>query len=99
MTEYRPMALADLARFLIREPQDEVRWKLVWEFLEEHRWEPPDKQPALVARERDLPDLRLLADLAGIDSLSLAISCAQNFFPDEVMSERAQRVLAELFAA
>jgi hypothetical protein len=45
------MTLADLADFLIREPQDEVRWKLVWEFLEEHRWEPPEQQPALVAEE------------------------------------------------
>jgi hypothetical protein len=51
MTDYQPMTLADLARFLNREPEDEVRWKLVWEFLEEHRWEPPDRQPALVAAE------------------------------------------------
>jgi hypothetical protein len=54
---------------------------------------------ALAARERDLPDLRLLADMAGIDSLDVGITCAREFFPDEVMSERAQRVLAELFAA
>lgn len=51
MTEYHPMALADLARYLIREPQDDVRWKLVWEFLEEHRWESADRQPELVAAE------------------------------------------------
>jgi hypothetical protein len=56
MTEYRPMTLADLAGFLIREPHDEVRWKLVWEFLEEHRWEPPDRQPSLVADEPPLTD-------------------------------------------
>lgn len=53
---------------------------------------------ALAARERDVADLRLLADLAGIDSGEAAISCAQQFFPDEVMSERAERVLTELFA-
>jgi hypothetical protein len=52
MTEYHPMALADLARYLIREPQDDVRWKLVWEFLEEHRWEPADRQPATSAGTR-----------------------------------------------
>jgi hypothetical protein len=48
---YRPMTLADLAGFLIREAADEVRWKLVWEFLEEYRWEPEDSRPALVAAE------------------------------------------------
>lgn len=53
---------------------------------------------ALAARERDVADLRLLAGLAGIDSGDAAISCAQQFFPDEVMSERAERVLTELFA-
>jgi hypothetical protein len=36
---------------------------------------------ALAARERDLPDLRLLADLAGIDSADAAIDCAEQFFP------------------
>jgi hypothetical protein len=51
MAEYRPMTLADLAGFVVRESQDEVRWKLVWEFLEEYRWEPPDRQPGLVRDE------------------------------------------------
>jgi hypothetical protein len=51
VTEYRPMTLVDLARYLMREPEDEVRWKLVWEFLEEHRWEAQERQPALVAEE------------------------------------------------
>jgi hypothetical protein len=54
---------------------------------------------ALAARERDLPDLRLLADIAGVCSLDAAITCASQFSPDAVMSERAQRVLTELFAA
>jgi uncharacterized nucleotidyltransferase DUF6036 len=54
---------------------------------------------ALAARERDLPDLRLLADLVDIRSLPAAVSCAREFFPDEVLSERTQRVLAELFDA
>jgi predicted nucleotidyltransferase len=53
---------------------------------------------ALAARERDLPDLRLLAEIAGIDSLAVALTCVGDFFRDEVMSERARRVLAELFA-
>jgi hypothetical protein len=29
-----------------------VRWKLVWEFLEEYRWEPADIQVSLVGDER-----------------------------------------------
>jgi hypothetical protein len=30
-----------------------VRWKLVWEFVEEHRWEPPGVQPSLLALAYD----------------------------------------------
>jgi hypothetical protein len=53
---------------------------------------------ALAARERDLPDLRLLAEIAGIGSPAAVLTCVVDFFRDEVMSERARRVLAELFA-
>ena len=28
-----------------------TRWKLVWEFLEEYRWEPDDVQPSLLHDE------------------------------------------------
>jgi hypothetical protein len=28
-----------------------VRWKLVWEFLEEYRWEQPEAQPSLLQDE------------------------------------------------
>jgi hypothetical protein len=28
-----------------------VRWKLVWEFLEEYRWEPTEAQPSLLRDE------------------------------------------------
>jgi hypothetical protein len=52
---------------------------------------------ALAARERDVPDLQLLAGLANIHTADAAIECARQFFPDEVMSQRAERVLAELF--
>src|SRR5580700_6747943 len=51
MPEYRPMTLADLAGYLVRESDDDVRWKLVWEFLEEYRWEPADIRLGLVAEE------------------------------------------------
>lgn len=44
MTSYRPMTLADLAGHLAREADGKMRWKLVWEFLEEYRWEPDQAQ-------------------------------------------------------
>ncbi len=40
------MSLADLAQHVGAADNDKVRWKLVWEFLEEYRWEPADVQVA-----------------------------------------------------
>jgi hypothetical protein len=54
VTAYRPMTLADLAGRLARTADDKVRWKLVWEFLEEYRWEPSEVQPSLLL---DVPEL------------------------------------------
>ena len=51
METYRPMTVADLAAHLIAAPEDKTRWKLVWEFLEEYRWEPDDVQPLLLRDE------------------------------------------------
>jgi hypothetical protein len=51
VTGYRPMTLADLAGHLVRTADIKVRWKLVWEFLEEYRWEPQDVQLALLRDE------------------------------------------------
>jgi hypothetical protein len=48
---YRPMTLADLAGRLARTADGKVRWKLVWEYLEEYRWEPADVQPSLLRDE------------------------------------------------
>jgi hypothetical protein len=45
------MTLADLAGRLARTADGKVRWKLVWEFLEEYRWEPADVQPLLLQDE------------------------------------------------
>jgi hypothetical protein len=42
VTGYRPMTLVDLASRLVRTAETKTRWKLVWEFLEEYRWEPED---------------------------------------------------------
>lgn len=48
MSGYRPMTLADLAGRLGGTADFKVRWKLVWEFLEEYRWEAPEIQPSLL---------------------------------------------------
>ena len=51
MTGYRPMTLAELAARLAATADGKVRWKLVWEFLEEYRWEPADVQLTLLEDE------------------------------------------------
>src|ERR1700722_5131428 len=45
------MTVADLAAYLSQAEDDKTRWKLVWEFLEEYRWEQAEAQPALLADE------------------------------------------------
>ena len=51
VTGYHPMSLAELADRLAWTADGKVRWKLVWEFLEEYRWEPADIQPSLLQDE------------------------------------------------
>jgi hypothetical protein len=48
---YEPMTIADLAAHLARQADEKVRWKYVWEFLEEYRWEPVERQPRLLQEE------------------------------------------------
>jgi hypothetical protein len=48
---YEPMTIADLAQRLVAAPDAGLRWKHVWEFLEEYRWEPADRQAALLIDE------------------------------------------------
>jgi hypothetical protein len=52
-TKYEPITLSGLAVLLAQANEDKIRWKLVWEFLEEYRWEPPAAQPALLTDEPD----------------------------------------------
>lgn len=51
MPGYHPMTLANLAGHLAQTPDDKTKWKLVWEFMEEYRWEPLTVQPSLVRDE------------------------------------------------
>jgi len=61
------MNLAQLAEHLITTENDKIRWKLVWEFLEEYRWEPADIQPTLVQAEPcSVNDVRWDALLAAL---------------------------------
>ncbi|MFG1998602.1 hypothetical protein ACGFNU_05580 [Spirillospora sp. NPDC048911] len=48
---YRPMSLAELADRLRDSENEKIQWKLVWEFLEEYRWEPDADQPRLLKAE------------------------------------------------
>ena len=52
---------------------------------------------ALSARTRDIDDLRLLAEIIGVDSAATALQICAEFFPDEVVSPRSSAVLQELF--
>lgn len=45
------MTVADLAVRLSGAADDTTRWKLVWEFMEEYRWEAADSQPSLLRDE------------------------------------------------
>jgi predicted nucleotidyltransferase len=53
---------------------------------------------ALAARTRDIDDLRLLADIIGVDSAETALQICGEFFPDEEVPPRAAAVLQELFS-
>lgn len=50
-TKYKPITLSELAGHLASAANDKIRWKLVWEFLEEYRWEPATAQPSLLTAE------------------------------------------------
>jgi len=46
---------------------------------------------------RDIDDLRLLAEIIGVDSAATALQICAEFFPDEAVSPRSAAVLQELF--
>ena len=52
---------------------------------------------ALAARTRDIDDLRLLADIIGVESSDAALRICTEFYPDEPVSARSTAVLRELF--
>jgi hypothetical protein len=54
---------------------------------------------ARVARTRDIDDLRLLADIIGLNSAEEALQICREFCPDEPVSPRSAAVLFELFGS
>jgi Nucleotidyltransferase of unknown function (DUF6036) len=52
---------------------------------------------ALAARTRDVDDLRVLADIVGVESAETALQICADFYPDEPVSPRSTAVLRELF--
>lgn len=50
---YQAMSLAELARHIREAASDDIRWRLVWEFYEEYRWEPSPSRLALLSAEPD----------------------------------------------
>jgi hypothetical protein len=52
---------------------------------------------ALAARTRDVDDLRLLANLIGVESADQALQICADFYPDEPVPPRSAAVLRELF--
>lgn len=51
VSRYEPMSLSGLAQHLASTVDERVRWKLVWEFLEEYRWESAQVQVGLLRVE------------------------------------------------
>ncbi|MFI6297572.1 hypothetical protein ACIBEJ_38675 [Nonomuraea sp. NPDC050790] len=45
------MTMTELGDRLTAAQDERVRWKLVWEFLEEYRWEEPERQLPLLRDE------------------------------------------------
>ncbi len=54
---------------------------------------------ARTARTRDIDDLRLLADIIGLNSAEEALQICAEFYPDEPVSARSTAVLLELFGS
>jgi len=52
---------------------------------------------ALAARTRDVDDLRVLAEIIGVESADAALQICAEFYPDVAVSPRSAAILQELF--
>lgn len=48
---YEPMTMVQLAGHLSRQADEKIKWKHLWEFLEEYRWEPVEQRAQLLLME------------------------------------------------
>jgi hypothetical protein len=48
---YEPMTMVELAGHVARQADDKIKWKHLWEFLEEYRWEPVENRAQLLVEE------------------------------------------------
>jgi len=100
------MTLVDLAARLVANNDSKVRWKLVWEFLEEYRWEAPEAQPSLLRSEPEsVGDERWDALLAALaehlaakhdlapPSWTASRVLRRPWFPAELASQRADALV------
>jgi hypothetical protein len=103
VTGYHPNTLAELGDRLALPPDAKVRWKHVWEFLEEYRWEQAEAQPLLLQVEpAPVGDERWDALLAALGEhlaarLDLALPpwaesrvLRRPWFPAELQVQRAE---------
>ena len=51
MVAYEPMTMVELAGHLSGQADEKIKWKHLWEFLEEYRWEPAEKRAQLLFGE------------------------------------------------
>ncbi|MFL6074570.1 MAG: hypothetical protein ACJ73S_14340 [Mycobacteriales bacterium] len=106
MTGYQPMTLAALAHHLTTTGDQETRWRLVWEFLEEYRWEPPttrlallDDEPPPTGDERWDVLLAALAEHLAARADTAAPAWAEGrrlrrfWFPDDLPSARVEALV------
>jgi hypothetical protein len=106
VASYHPMTLAELGDLLAQSAEVKVRWKLVWEFLEEYRWEPAEVQPSLLQDEPPLAgDERWDALLAALaEHLAAAHDLAppqwaeprvlrRPWFPSELRTKRTEALV------
>jgi hypothetical protein len=100
------MAISGLAVHLAGHADESIRWKYVWEFLEEYRWEPVERRLRLLQDEpRPIGDERwdvLLAALAehlaaGLDhpppEWSRSRVLARPWFPSSLRSKRVEALV------
>jgi hypothetical protein len=107
VTSYHPMTLAELGGRLAQTADAKLRWKLVWEFLEEYRWEPAEAQPRLLGDEpTPVGDERWEALLAALaEHLAARLDLApppwaesrvlrRPWFPAELRIQRAEALVS-----